>query len=138
VAHVCGGFTCREHGLTPFQEECGNPTETHSYSSLSLSLTLVMGLLSIQDFYLSGQMYRRTCISTWYPIPSHPSLRLSRYLSHIITQRHHFSTYRFFFFKVEIFSPHFHHSPSHILDGRTAELLTPQQVSCSMFIRLPN
>lgn len=61
-------------------EGVANPSETNCYASLSLSL--VTGLVSIQDFYLSGNMYQESCIFGWYPIPSHPLLCLSLSHSH--------------------------------------------------------
>ena len=113
--------TLSRHGLTPLQKGCGNPSEPDYHSSFSLTCHRT------QDFYLSGSMYQEICISTWYPIPSHPFLRLSQYLTHIIsTQRHHFPTHPLSLFKIEIVSlTHFPHPPLHILGAQTAAFLLP-------------
>ena len=84
--------------------EGGDPSET-----TLLSLLHVMGLLSIQDFYLSGNMYQEISISAWYP--SHrihyPSLSLSR--SHHL----HHTTASFRYASLPLFSRlKYSHSPT--------------------------
>lgn len=74
---------------------------------LCLSVSLVMGFLSIQDFYLSGNMYQERSVSpAGTPPIAFITPSLSCYLAHIVptTQRHHFHTYHFSPFKVETVS----------------------------------
>jgi len=94
---------CREHALT-LQKESGRSMVILLKPNVvfCLSLSLVMGLLSIQDFYLSGNMYQEIFVSTWHPIPSHPLLSLALSLTHHLHTTASFSLYiTSLFFKVE-------------------------------------
>jgi hypothetical protein len=55
--HRYGGLRCREHGLTPFLKEYGNPSESDFYSlSLTCHGTLIhSGFLFIRE-HVSGDL----------------------------------------------------------------------------------